>query len=127
MYTGDVIGSLLPGLILLVVRIFIPTAKKGKLSTGRFAEQLGKWAATATARQQRQKGRPDEVALKAGNVEIPNAQQSVTVAGAPDSGKTFSIIDPAILSAIAQGFPILVYDFKGGQLEAHAARAAAQG
>jgi len=33
------------------------------------------------------------------------------VAGAPDSGKTYSIIDPAIRSAIAQGFPIVVYDF----------------
>jgi type IV secretion system protein VirD4 len=62
-----------------------------------------------------------------GNVEIPQAQQSIAIAGAPDSGKTFSIIDPAIRSAIAQGFPILVYDFKGSQLEAHAAWAAAQG
>ena len=119
--------SLLLGLILLAVGTNLFTAKKGKLSTGRFAGQREKWAAAGTARQQRKTRRPDKVALKAGNVEIPNAQQSVTVAGAPDSGKTFSIIDPAIRSAIAQGFPILVYDFKGGQLEAHAAWAAAQG
>jgi type IV secretion system protein VirD4 len=77
------------------------------------------------ARQQRQQ--PHKVTLKAGNVHISHAQQSVTVTGAPDSGKTFSIIDPAIRSAITQGFPILVYDFKGSQIEAHAAWAAAQG
>ena len=68
-----------------------------------------------------------KVALKAGSLDIPQAQQSVVVAGAPDSGKTYSIIDPAIRSAIAQGLPILVYDFKGSQLEAHAAWASSQG
>jgi type IV secretory pathway TraG/TraD family ATPase VirD4 len=32
--------------------------------------------------------------------------------GGPGSGKTFSVIDQALLSAIDQGFPVLLYDFK---------------
>jgi type IV secretion system protein VirD4 len=123
------LGMLLLGTLILAagMGLFSRSGQKGKISTGRFGGTAEKRAAAATAKKQRQDRQPHKVALKAGNVEIPNAQQSIAVAGAPDSGKTFSIIDPAIRSAIAQGFPILVYDFKGSQLEAHAAWAAAQG
>ncbi|NET40227.1 MAG: type IV secretory system conjugative DNA transfer family protein, partial [Cyanothece sp. SIO1E1] len=120
-------GMVLLGVVFFAVGMNLFAAKKSKLSTGRFAGKAEKWAAATTARQQRQQQQPHKVALKAGNVDIPHAQQSIAVAGAPDSGKTFSIIDPAIRSAVAQGFPILVYDFKGAQLAAHAAWAAAQG
>lgn len=123
------IGLLLLGMLILAAGMSLLSgfSPHGKLSTGRFGGATEKRAAAATARKQRKERQPHKVSLRAGNVEIPNAQQSIAVAGAPDSGKTFSIIDPAIRSAIAQGFPILVYDFKGSQLEAHAAWAAAQG
>jgi type IV secretion system protein VirD4 len=121
-------GLLLLGMVLFTVAMnLLDSSKKSKISTGRFAGRAEKWAAIATAKQQRKQRHPAKVALKAGNLEIPQAQQSIIVAGAPDSGKTFSIIDPAIRAAIAQGFPIVVYDFKGSQLEAHAAWAAKQG
>jgi type IV secretory pathway TraG/TraD family ATPase VirD4 len=120
-------GAVLLGMLLLMVGATLFSPKKGKMTTGRFGGRAEQWKAAAIARQQRKQRQSHKVALKAGNVHIPHAQQSVTVTGAPDSGKTFSIIDPAIRSAIAQGFPILVYDFKGSQLEAHAAWAAAQG
>ncbi|WP_416671459.1 type IV secretory system conjugative DNA transfer family protein [Egbenema bharatensis] len=120
-------GVVLLGMLLLMVGATLFSPKKGKMTTGRFGGRAEQWKAAAIARQQRKQRQPHKVALKAGNVHIPHAQQSVTVTGAPDSGKTFSIIDPAIRSAIVQGFPILVYDFKGSQLEAHAAWAAAQG
>ena len=122
-------GLLLLGILILAAGMswFSGASQKGKISTGRFGGAAEKRAAAATARKQRQERQPHKVALKAGNVDMPHAQQSIAVAGAPDSGKTFSIIDPAIRSAIAQGFPLLVYDFKGSQLEAHAAWAAAQG
>ncbi|MEA5464060.1 type IV secretory system conjugative DNA transfer family protein [Leptothoe sp. PORK10 BA2] len=102
-------------------------SSKGQLSTGRFGGRQERLKAKATARQQRKQGKTAQVSLKAGDLEIPQAQQSIVVAGAPDSGKTFSIIDPVICSAIDQGFPILVYDFKGSQVATHAAWAASQG
>ena len=42
-------------------------------------------------------------------------------------GKTFSVIDPAIRSALRNGYPIIVYDSKGTQTETHAAYAASLG
>jgi type IV secretion system protein VirD4 len=122
----DLFGLLVgAGLIWASSTLF--TAKQGKISTGRFGGWTERGSARRIAAQQRQKRLPHKVALKAGNVDIPHAQQSITVSGAPDSGKTFSIIDPAIRSAIAQEFPILIYDFKGSQLETHIAWAASRG
>jgi len=43
---------------------------------------------------------------------IPDVQRGTAVCGAPGSGKTFSIIDPALRSAVDQGHPIILYDFK---------------
>lgn len=120
-------GTMLVGLLLLAGAMQLFSSKRGKLSTGRFAGRAERWAAQAMAKKQQRPQRPHQVALKAGNLAIPNAQQSLAVAGAPDSGKTFSIIDPAIRASIAQGFALVIYDFKGSQLEAHAAWAASQG
>lgn len=105
----------------------VSNSKSGKISTGRFGGWTERWTARIIAQKQRKERKPYKVALRAGNVDIPHAQQSVIVAGSPDSGKTYSIIDPAIRSAIAAELPILVYDFKGSQLETHAAWAASQG
>ncbi len=43
---------------------------------------------------------------------IPDVQRGTAVIGAPGSGKSFSAINPMIYSAIDQGFPIVLYDFK---------------
>lgn len=43
---------------------------------------------------------------------ITDAQRGLAAIGAPNSGKTFSIIDPATRSGIDQGFPVILYDFK---------------
>jgi len=43
---------------------------------------------------------------------IPDAQRGIAVCGAPGSGKTFSVIDPSLRSAVDQGHPIILYDFK---------------
>ncbi|MEO1396239.1 MAG: TraM recognition domain-containing protein [Cyanobacteria bacterium J06634_5] len=118
---------LLGGGILLGGSWLLGAGRKGKISTGRFAGQSERRQAWLTAKRQRKQRRTAKVSLKAGNVDIPQAQQSLVIAGAPDSGKTYSIIDPAIRSAIEQGFPLVIYDFKGSQLETHAAWAAAQG
>ncbi|NER29861.1 MAG: type IV secretory system conjugative DNA transfer family protein [Symploca sp. SIO1C4] len=43
---------------------------------------------------------------------IPDAQRGIAAIGAAGSGKTFSVIDPLIRSALDQGFPTIIYDFK---------------
>lgn len=125
---GSGMGSLLLGIAVLWASMTVlGRQSKSSLATGRFAGQSERAKARRVARRQRQQRQTAQVSLKAGSLDIPQAQQSVVVAGAPDSGKTYSIIDPAIRSAIAQGLPIAVYDFKGSQLATHAAWAASQG
>jgi type IV secretory pathway TraG/TraD family ATPase VirD4 len=43
---------------------------------------------------------------------VPDIQRGTAVVGGPGSGKTFSTINPMTFSAIDQGFPIILYDFK---------------
>lgn len=45
---------------------------------------------------------------------IPSANPGIEVLGAPGMGKTFSVIDRLLLSAIEQFFPITLYDYKSG-------------
>ena len=60
-------------------------------------------------------------------VWLPDAQRSILVLGIPGSGKTFSVIDRAVESAMQQGIPILLYDKKGDQMRLHAPLAARYG
>ena len=46
---------------------------------------------------------------------VPFANLSLEVVGRAGSGKTFSVIDRVLASAIERGYPILLYDFKGGK------------
>jgi type IV secretion system protein VirD4 len=120
-------GTILLGMLMLLGTMKLTQSKTGKISTGRFGKGAEKGVAKRTLDQQRKQRKVNRVAFKAGTLNIPEAQQGIAVCGAPNSGKTFSIIDPVIRDAINQGVPIAVYDFKGAQLEAHAAYAAAQG
>jgi type IV secretion system protein VirD4 len=120
-------GTILLGMMLLLAAMRLTQSKTGKISTGRFGQGAEKRSAQCTAKQQRKQRKAHRVAFKSGKLNIPEAQQGIAVCGAPNSGKTYSIIDPVIRDAIGQGFPIVVYDFKGAQLEAHAVYAAAQG
>jgi type IV secretory pathway TraG/TraD family ATPase VirD4 len=43
---------------------------------------------------------------------IPDAQRGIFIGGSAGSGKTFSAADPLARSAVDQGFPIALYDFK---------------
>ena len=59
---------------------------------------------------------------------LPDVQRGLAVAGAPGSGKTFSIINPVIRAALDEGHPAIVYDFKyPSQVEVLAAYAAKRG
>jgi type IV secretion system protein VirD4 len=120
-------GTILLGMLLMLAAMRLTQSKTGKISTGRFGQGAEKRSAQRTAKQQRKQRKAHRVSFKSGKLNIPEAQQGIAVCGAPNSGKTYSIIDPVIRDAIGQGFPIVVYDFKGAQLEAHAVYAAAQG
>lgn len=61
-------------------------------------------------------------------IYVPDAQRGTSVIGAAGTGKTFSVIDPLIRSAIEQNLPTIVYDFKyPAQTKRIAAYAAAHG
>lgn len=120
-------GLLLLGLCLFSISMNLLNSKKGKISTGRLGGRAEKRVASTIGHRQRNQRKHNRVTLRAGTLEVPEMQQGIAVCGAPNSGKTYSIIDPMIRDAIAQGFAIVVYDFKGAQIEAHAAYAAAQG
>ena len=61
-------------------------------------------------------------------IYVPDAQRGTSVIGAAGTGKTFSVIDPLIRSAIEQSLPTIVYDFKyPAQTKRIAAYAAAHG
>ena len=111
---------------MLAFNEFQKKSRPGKLTTGRFAN--GKEKQTAKRlflKQTEEKGLT--AAVKVGQIHLPFINEGVSIAGAPGTGKTFSVIDPAIRSALQAGYPVIVYDSKGAQTEAHAAYAASLG
>ena len=98
----------------------------GQFTTGRFANRGETKTAERLWKQQCSNGGLT-AALKVGQIHLPFANEGGSVAGAPGSGKTFSVIDPAIRSALRNGYRIIVYDSKGTQTETHAAYAASLG
>ncbi len=99
--------------------------KKGKLARGRLGNTKEKRSALILALKQIKQRSRNAVALYIGKPKIgllgksdqktlylPDAQRGIAVCGGPGSGKTFSVVDPAIRSAIDQGFPVILYDFK---------------
>lgn len=94
---------------------------KKKLATARFGERREKKAAHRKAIKQMKARLHNEVALYINTpsdesdtrpLYLPEAQRGIAVAGAPGSGKTYSVIDPLIRSSLEQGFPTIIYDFK---------------
>ncbi len=145
------VGFLLVLALVLAGLMKIFGTQKGVLANAHFGGAKEKLAARKTALAQMKNRQHDKVTLCVGEpnpnwasatlctilggprstLYIPDAQQSMIVCGAPNSGKTFSLIDPCVRSAIQQGYPIVVLDMKLGQednqLEAHAAYAASNG
>ena len=83
-------------------------------------------AAKRTAFKQMQERRHNKVSLCTQSVDtsgkcyktgtgamfVTDAQRGTAAIGASSSGKTYSVIDPLIRSAVEQGFPTIIYDFK---------------
>lgn len=141
------------GAMLLICLVFVAfmsvfgNQRKGKLAQGRFGGRWEKWSAVRIGQRQLQQQKHNQVTVWAGTpaikgllaeaktvllnspptLHLAHAQQGIIVCGAPNSGKTYGVIDPCIRSAIQQGIPCIVYDYKGDQLKAHAAYAAKEG
>ncbi len=98
--------------------------KKAKLATSYFGGHKEKCRARKTALKQIRARKRNAVALylakpQSGLLDrdeqtlyLPDAQRGIAVCGGPGSGKTYSVINPCLRSAIDQGFPMILYDFK---------------
>jgi type IV secretion system protein VirD4 len=51
------------------------------------------------------------------SIFVPTANPGIKVLGIPGMGKTFSVINPLLISAIDQEFPIVLYDYKASKEE----------
>ncbi|NBD15513.1 MAG: type IV secretion system DNA-binding domain-containing protein [Cyanobacteria bacterium] len=126
---------------LFLILFLTDKKKKGELAQGRRAEGKEKRAATQLAQEQMQEKKRNKVALYFGTPKenrlsrllspktlyVPDAQEGIAIAGAPGKGKTFSMIDPFIRSAVDQHFPCIVYAYKEEQLHRHVAYAVNEG
>lgn len=136
-------GLLTVGILVVIFLILtLAGGNKAKITTGRTVGMWDKLSATNLALTQIKRRQSNKVTLWCGmprywakgglrpiaakiqticgsspTLWLPHAERSILVMGAPGSGKTYSCINPAIESAISQGFPIMVYDKKGDQLE----------
>lgn len=136
-YGGGILQSLKGGngfMLLVVVAGWIALAWLGKgrkhgnkIATGYLAGDREKRTARKRALEQLEKRKHNAVTLYAGlfkrndkgkpvagkkTLWIPDANRGIAVCGGPGSGKTFSLINPAIRSAIQEGIPLCIYDFK---------------
>lgn len=113
---------------------------KGELTTGKFAGFLEKLNAAQKAESQIKKQKANKITFYCGSprywkilgrrlpvtlqfllggkptLYFPDSERSALVIGAPGSGKTASILDPAMQSAINQDKSVICYDKKGDQL-----------
>jgi len=138
-------GLILAGIVLLFIVIQVMGGKgtSGKIARGSLSGNREKGKAKRLALKQLKARVPNSVALYVGSLKrtktgkptatnktlfLPDAQRGIAVAGGPGSGKTFSVINPVIRSALDEGYPALVYDFKyPSQAESLAAYAAKRG
>lgn len=149
-------GLILISLILGIYGLNLLNPRKNQLTSGRWANRQDKLKALRKAYRQLSSRDADDVCLWCGSppgwqagglmaaamtllngapptVYVPDANRSCVVIGKAGSGKTFSVIDPMMTSAIEQGHPILLYDYKadaygkGGQLSYLATLAARHG
>ena len=119
-----------------IFSIFSP--RKSKLTRARWASRVEKIALVKTAQEQLKNPKVKATCLYSGSywkwqmwgvvpyiwtwitgnppsLFIPFANLSIEVCGKAGSGKTFSVIDRVLASAIENGYPIILYDFKGGK------------
>ncbi len=134
------LGLLACGAVIVVAKYIDAKGGIAKLATARWGGTTEKTAARKLACKQINKRKHNRVSLYVGtpkNIKseivngvrktcipedaatlyLPDAQRGIFVCGGPGCGKSFSMINPLIRSAIDQGFPLALYDFKYAQQE----------
>ncbi|MDV3348596.1 type IV secretion system DNA-binding domain-containing protein [Leptothoe sp. LEGE 181152] len=130
-----ILGACAVGILALVILGNQGSGRKSRLATSRWAKGSDRSRAKKRAKQQINGREKNKVTLWVNGpkinvvhreekptqynvsgdhktIYIPDAQRGMSVIGGSGTGKTFSVIDPVIRSAIAQGFPLCLYDFK---------------
>lgn len=128
---------ILLGMALILMLTSSLSSPKSKRTTAQFADRTTKYNLCREAIRQLKNQQVDEVCLYSGSFKnwqirpawlwfsifilgitptlfVPTANPGVEVIGAPGMGKTYGVINPLNISAIDQGFPVLLYDYKGG-------------
>ncbi|MEM8805913.1 MAG: type IV secretion system DNA-binding domain-containing protein [Cyanobacteria bacterium P01_G01_bin.38] len=109
----------------IIIVLLLGDSNKGKLAKSRKGGKPETKAARKYAVGQMLAGIHNQVAFttapvfskgkqkhERGTLYISDAQRGTAVVGSANSGKTYSVIDPICRSAISQGMPIILYDFK---------------
>jgi type IV secretory pathway TraG/TraD family ATPase VirD4 len=133
----------LPVALILMLWLNRSTSNKGKIATSYWAGKKEKEACQKDATAQLKNPKKNDYCLyvnppaltwdkdlakklprkyqasnSAPTYYFPFAQQSLAIAGKAGSGKTYGLIDPALMSAMDQGKTVILYDFKyPGQAE----------
>ncbi|MEM6255070.1 MAG: type IV secretion system DNA-binding domain-containing protein [Cyanobacteria bacterium P01_D01_bin.156] len=130
-----IVGVCIVGILALIILGNRGGGRKSRLATSRWAKGGDRSRAKKRAKQQINGREKNKVTLWVNGpklklvhhekkstqyrvsgdhktIYIPDAQRGISIIGGPGTGKTFSVIDPVIRSAIAQGFPLCLYDFK---------------
>ena len=130
-----ILGTCAVGILVLVILGNQGGGRKSRLATSRWAKGGDRSRAKKRSKQQingreknkvtlwvngptikrvqrQEKSTQYKVSGDGKTIYIPDAQRGISVIGGPGTGKTFSVIDPVVRSAIAQGFPLCLYDFK---------------
>ncbi|QLE52663.1 type IV secretory system conjugative DNA transfer family protein (plasmid) [Nostoc sp. C057] len=134
------VGLVACGAVIVVAKYIDALGGKSKLATARWGGTREKKAARKLACKQINSRKHNQVSLYVGTPKntkteivngirktqipldaktlyFPEAQRGILVCGGPGSGKSFSMINPMIRSAIDQGFPLVLYDFKYSEQE----------
>ncbi|QLE53944.1 type IV secretory system conjugative DNA transfer family protein (plasmid) [Nostoc sp. C057] len=143
------LGVIACGAVIVIAKIIDSRGGIAKLATARWGGAVEKKAARQLAIKQITSRLHNRVSLYVGtpkNIKsqiidgirktsipedsktlyFPEAQRGILVCGGPGSGKSFSMINPLIRSAVDQGLPIALYDFKYAQQESATAVAKGQ-
>ena len=130
-----IMGVCAVGILALVILGNQGSGRKSRLATSRWAKGGDRGRAKKRAKQQINDREKNKVTLWVNGpkinvvhheknptqynvsgdhktIYIPDAQRGMSVIGGPGTGKTFGVLDPVVRSAIAQGFPLCLYDFK---------------
>lgn len=126
---------LLAGYSALVLLLLLSAMTRGmrqRITSGRWAGNKERHNARQAGLQQIYAADPGDVALHIGDsagpqtVWIPHANCGIGVFGATGKGKSFSVFEPVLRSAIDQGFPAIVFDASGDHTRNQVAYALSQ-